>query len=177
MNRQVFSLLILNSFVTPFSIAGNSGGPTVGSVAGSNTSEFISNQFSNLLKNISDDFDVGVNYRPGDEISKDELELALSTQLFNDKLSIDGNVGRNTPNSQNPNNFVGDVNIDYKLTSDGKLRVKAFNRANNVNQAFASGPYTQGVGLFYREEFNSIGQLYKRYVSYFKKKKDKKKGD
>lgn len=175
MNRQIFSLLILNSFVTPYSIAGNSGGPTVGSVAGANTSELLSNQFSNMLSKISNDFDVGVNYRPGDEISKDELELALSTQLFNDKLSIDGNVGRNTPNTQNANNFVGDVNIDYKLTDDGKFRVKAFNRANDINQVYSSGPYTRGVGVFYREEFNTLGELYKRYLSNIKNRKNKEK--
>lgn len=173
MNRQIFSLLILNSFVTPYAIAGNSGGPTVGSVAGSNTSELLSNQFSNMLSKISSDFDVGVNYRPGDEISKDELELALSTQLFNDKLSIDGNVGRNTPNSQNANNFVGDVNIDYKLTDDGKFRVKAFNRANDINQVYSSGTYTRGVGVFYREEFNTLGELFNRYLDNIKNRKNK----
>ncbi len=173
MNRQVFSLLILNSFVTPYAIAGNSGGPTVGSVAGSNTSELLSSQLSNMLSKISNDFDVGVNYRPGDEISKDELELALSTQLFNDKLSIDGNLGRNTAlNSQNSNNFVGDVNMDYKLTDDGKFRVKAFNRAND-NNLYSNGNYTQGVGVFYREEFNSIGGLYRKYLKNIKNRKNK----
>jgi len=56
-----------------------------------------------MLSKISNDFDIGVNYRPGDAITKDELEVALSTQLFNDKLSVEGNIGNNT-NSQNPNN-------------------------------------------------------------------------
>lgn len=174
MNRQVFSLLILNSFVTPYAIAGNSGGPTVGSVAGANTSELLSSQLSNMLSKISNDFDVGVKYRPGDEISKKELEVALSTQLFNDKLSIESNLGMNN-NNQNANNFVGDVNVDYKLTDDGKFRVKAFNRANDINQVYSSGPYTRGVGVFYREEFDSLGELYKRYLSNLKKRKHKEK--
>jgi len=174
MNRQVFSLLILNSFVTPYAIAGNSAGPTVGSVAGTNTSELLSSQLSNMLSTISKDFDVGVKYRPGDEISKKELEVALSTQLFNDKLSIDSNLGMNN-NNQNANNFVGDVNVDYKLTDDGKFRVKAFNRANDVNQIYSNGPYTRGVGIFYREEFNTFGELLKRYESNLKSKKNKEK--
>ncbi|MES2592056.1 MAG: translocation/assembly module TamB domain-containing protein [Bacteroidota bacterium] len=174
MNRQVFSLLILNSFVTPYQLSNNGSGTTVGSAAGANTSELLSNQLSNMLSKISNDFDVGVNYRPGDEISKDELELALSTQLFNDKLSIDGNVGRNTTNDQNANNIVGDVNVDYKLTDDGKVRVKAFNRANDNNQIYATGPYTQGVGLFYREEFDTIGELFGRYLKSVSRKKKKK---
>lgn len=176
MNRQVFSLLILNSFVTPYQL-NNSGDKLVNTsergsaAAGTTTSELLSNQLSNMLRNISNDFDVGVNVRPGDEVSSAEAALALSTQLFNDKLSIDGNVGVNN-NNQSANNIVGDVNIDYKLTDDGKLRIKAFNKSNDItNQIISTGPYTQGVGAFYREEFDTIGELFRRYLERIKKRK------
>lgn len=176
-NRQVFSLLILNSFVTPYQLTNTGAGPTVGSAAGANTSELLSNQLSNMLSKISNDFDVGVNYRPGDAISKDELEVALSTQLFDDRLSIESNFGVNNNNTtQNSNNIVGDVNAEYKLTEAGKVRVKAFNKANdNTNQIYSAGNYTQGVGIFYREEFDTIGELYRRYLDKMgigKKKKE-----
>jgi hypothetical protein len=162
MNRQVFSLLILNSFVTPAQLANSGGGPTVIGAASSNSSELLSNQLSNMLSKISKDFDVGVKYRPGDAVSKNEVEVALSTQLFNDKLSIDGNVGVNK-NNQTTNNIVGDVNIEYRITDDGKLRLKAFNRANDgSSQLFTTGPYTQGVGVFYRSEFNTFSDLFRR---------------
>ena len=176
-NRQVFSLLILNSFVTPYQLAnGGNGSNAAAGAAGANTSEMLSNQLSNMLSKISKDFDIGVNYRPGDAISKDELAVALSTQLFNDKLSIEGNVGNN-PNSQATNNIVGDVNVDYKITEDGKVRVKAFNKANDNNQTNSNAPYTQGVGIFYREEFNTIGELYKQYLQTIHGWKSKKKED
>lgn len=178
MNRQVFSLLILNSFVTPYQL-NNSGDKLSNtsekgsSAAGATTSELLSNQLSNMLRNISNDFDVGVNVRPGDEVSSAEAALALSTQLFNDKLSIDGNLGVNN-NNQSANNIVGDVNIDYKLTDDGKLRVKAFNKSNDItNQVISTGPYTQGVGAFYREEFDTIGELFRRYLERIKNGKKK----
>ena len=174
-NRQVFSLLILNSFVTPYQLSNTGNGPTVGSAAGANSSELLSNQLSNMLSKVSKDFDVGINYRPGDAISKEELGLALSTQLFDDKLTIDGNVSNSqNVNSQNANNIIGDVNVEYKLTNDGKVRVKAFNKANdNNNNQYASGPYTQGVGIFYREEFDFIGDLFLRYLNAVKPKKQK----
>ena len=124
----------------------------------------LSNQLSNMLSKISNDFDVGVNYRPGDAITRDELEVALSTQLFDDKLTVEGNIG-NSSNSQNANNVVGDVNVDYKLTEDGKVRVKDFNKANDNSQTTINGAYTQGVGIFYREEFNTIGQLFDQYLT------------
>ena len=168
-NRQVFSLLILNSFVTPYQLAGNGTNlkdqTTAG--AGASTSELLSNQLSNMLSKVSRDFDIGVNYRPGDAISSKELGLALSTQLFDDKLTIDGNVSNSqNANSQSTNNIIGDVNMEYKITKDGKVRVKAFNKANDIsnNQTYASGPYTQGIGIFYREEFDYIGDLFMRYL-------------
>jgi len=178
MNRQVFSLLILNSFITPPQF--NTGaGLDVANAAEANTFEILSNQLSNMLSKISKDFDIGINYRPGDAITKDELGVALSTQLFNDKLTIDGNVGvnnNNTNSNQNTNNIVGDVIIDYKLTDDGKVRIKAFNKANdNNNQFFTSGQYTQGIGVFYREEFDTIGELYKRYLSTVSNRRKSKK--
>lgn len=173
MNRQVFSLLILNSFVTPYVLT-NSGAssPTALDAVNSNSTEMLSNQLSNMLSKISKDVDVGVKYRPGDEINKKEVELVLSTQLFNDKLSVDGNVGNNTSANANANNIVGEVNVEYKLTDDGKLRMKAFNRANDNSQLnLSSGAYTQGVGVFYREEFDTVDELIKRYINIFHRRK------
>jgi hypothetical protein len=174
MNRQVFSLLILNSFVTPPQLTGAGTGPGVASAGLSNTSELLSNQLSNMLSKISNDFDIGVTYRPGDEISKDELGVALSTQLFDDRLSIDGNLGYNNGATQNTNTIVGDVNMELKITDDGKLRMKAFEKANDNNQIYSTGPYTTGVGILYREEFDTIGQLYKRYLGNLKDRKKQK---
>lgn len=172
-NRQVFSLLILNMFVTPYQL----GTATIdyGYAAGANSTELLSNQISNILSKVSKDFDVGINYRPGDAISEREIGLALSTQLFDDKLSIDGNVSNSQNiNNQNTNNIIGDVNVEYKLTNDGKVRLKAYNKANDNNTIqYASGPYTQGLGIFYREEFDSIGDLFYRYLSAVKPKKKK----
>jgi hypothetical protein len=180
MNRQVFSLLILNTFVTPYQLVGvgEGGSNTALNAVGSNSTEMLSNQLSNMLSKLSKDVDVGVNYRPGDEISKKELELVLSTQLFNDKLTVDGNVGNNTNTNANANNIVGEVNVEYKLTDDGKVKMKAFNRANDNTQLnLSNGAYTQGVGVFYREEFDTIGELVKRYLSIFHKGKAKKEED
>jgi hypothetical protein len=172
MNRQVFALLILNSFVTPSQLSG--GGPDAVAAAGANAFELLSNQLSNMLSKISKDFDIGIKYRPGDAVSKDELGVAMSTQLFNDKLTIDGNLGVNN-NNQNTNSIAGDVNIDYKLTDDGKVRIKAFNRANDNNLNYTYGPYTQGVGIFYREEFDSFKELRERYQKVIENRKKNKK--
>ena len=57
------------------------------------TTEMLSNQLSNWLSQISNDFDIGFVYRPGykQDINPQEVEVALSTQLLNDKVVINGN--------------------------------------------------------------------------------------
>ncbi|MBC7861762.1 MAG: translocation/assembly module TamB, partial [Bacteroidia bacterium] len=174
LNRQVFSLLILKSFVTPLQLSNSGVGVGAGAAAGATSSEMLSNQISNWLSQLSTNIDIAVNYQPGTSISNEQLELALSKQLFNDRLSIDGNVGVNNSATQKTSNMIGDLVMDYKVYPDGKLRVKGFNKSNDNTQITTQGgPFTQGVGIFYREEFNTIDELYDRYLGWLKKKKKK----
>lgn len=163
MNRQVFSLLVLNRFLPATTDQYNT---ALGYGVGSTSSELLSNQLSNWLSQISSEFDIGVNYRPGDQISSQELEVALSTQLFDDRVLIDGNVGVAGTNpalsQQRTSSIVGDVNIEVKITPEGKFRIKAFNRSNTFDILHATSPYTQGVGVFYRKEFDSLSDLFRR---------------
>jgi hypothetical protein len=166
MNRQVFALLVLNKFLP--TEEQNIGNEASGFFS-ANSAELLSNQLSNWLSRISNDFDVGLNYRPGSStVESDEVEVALSTQLFNNRIVIDGNLGvansRNPQAGQSSSNIVGDVNIEYKITADGRFRVRAFNRSNDVNANAVvnnSAPFTQGVGISYRKEFNNWGDLFR----------------
>ncbi len=165
MNKQVFSLLILNRFATPSGLGQDYQHANVGATS---SSEFLSNQLSNWLSRLSDDVNVGVNYRPGDELSSDEYELALSTQIFNDRVLLDGNVGYSSNNYQYANNqsasgLIGEFSVEYKISQDGRFRVRGFNRSNNNSLLQLNSPYTQGVGLFYREEFDTIDELLEKY--------------
>ena len=164
MNRQVFSLLVLNRFLPTSMDQYNT---ALGFGVGSTSSEMLSNQLSNWLSQISNDFDIGINYRPGDLISSQELEVALSTQLFNDRVSIDGNLGMAGQNpalaNRRTSSIVGDINVEVKITPEGRFRVKAFNRPNAFEFLENQAPYTQGVGVFYRREFDSFMDLLRRY--------------
>lgn len=163
MNRQVFSLLVLNRFMPTTLDQYNT---ALGYGVGSTSSELLSNQLSNWLSQISSDFDIGINYRPGDEISSQELEVALSTQLFNDRVIIDGNVGVAGQNpaagNQRTSSIIGDVNVEVKITPEGKFRIKAFNRSNTFDILNTNSPYTQGIGVFYRKEFDNLSELWRR---------------
>ena len=169
MNEQMISLLVLGTFSYS-----NSSNINLGTAYYS----VLSNQLSSMLSKISDDFDIGVNYRPGDEVSQEEFEVALSTQLLDDRLIIEGQFGMTYDRSdQTASNLVGDVDVGYKLREDGQWILKAFNHSN-VNSWYNSSidkvsPYTQGVGIAFRKEFTHITELFKRTRPRKEKKKDK----
>jgi len=160
MTQQMISLLMLGSFsyssIDNFSI-------------GATSFDMLSGQLSNWLSQISRDFDIGLHYRPGDNLTSEEVEVALSTQLFNDRVSIDGNFGviNNRSAAQQASNIVGDFDINVKLTNDGRLQLKAFNHSNASNlisNAYFERytPYTQGIGLIFSRQFDSFRDIFKR---------------
>lgn len=168
-NRQILSLIVLGQFYTPEYLRGRYETQNPNMI-GTTASELFSNQLSNWLSKISNSFDVGLNYRPGNSITADELELALSTQIFNDRVTIDGNIGNNvSPESNSSSQIVGDVDIRVKLVPNGKIQFKAFNHANN-NLIYETAPYTQGIGLSFKEEYNSVRDLLQKIKSLFVKK-------
>lgn len=170
LNRQMLSLLVLGQFYTPEYMRGTyeASNPNL---IGNTASDLFSNQLSNWLSQINRDIDIGVNYRPGNQLTNDEIELALSTQIFNDRVILNGNIGNNTnPNSVNNSELVGDFDLIVKLTPNGKLQLKAYNRANN-NLIYETAPYTQGIGLSYKEEYNTFGELWRKFLSIFRKER------
>jgi hypothetical protein len=161
-NQQIFNLLVFNRFIPP----NGSNNDRINSGLTANTTELLSNQVSNWTSQLSNqllgkDINIGFNYRPVNADNQRELDLAYSTQLFNDRVVVNGNVGRTY--NQNTSNIVGDFNVEYKFRPDGKLRLKAFNRMNN-NIILNNGQlYTQGFGIFYREEFGTFRELIEKY--------------
>lgn len=169
-NRQVFALIVLNRFIQPQSLTG-SGSPTGGGALSTTGSELISNQLSNFISKWSDDLDLGVNYRPGNNVTQDELEVAMSTQLFDERLLFSTNLGVSygAQSTTTANTFIGDFQLEYLLTPEGRLRAKAFSVSNdrNLNRS-DQAPTTQGAGIAYREEFSTLGELWQKILNNFR---------
>ncbi len=160
--RQFISLLVINNFISSSEFGANPLSGTSSGVAGVTASELLSNQLSNWLSQISNDFDLGVNYRPGDAISTDEVEFALSTQLLNDRIIFTGNLDvlaeEVKTQAGEASNLVGDFDLEFRVTD--KISIKAFNRVND-DRIIRPSLYTQGLGLLYRNEFDSILDLFR----------------
>lgn len=162
-NTQFLGLLGINSFISDASVsASSSDNANLGTMGLYNTvSELLSNQLSNLLS--SDKLDFGINYRPGieEELTSDQVELALSTQIFDDRLTLNGSAFNNKRNSASAP-IAGNFNAELKLNKTGKLRAKAFARYNDDflnTMTVTENEYTTGLGMMYREEFNNFKDL------------------
>ena len=159
MAQQVFSLMMLGSF----SYTAGSNIARFGTNAGYGV---ITSQLSNLLSQIYKDVDVGINYTPNDQLTNEELEVALSTQLFDDRLTIEGNFGvirGNRRDADNANNIVGDVDLTFRLTK--RLSLKAYNHTNIKNNYYYYSvenysDFTQGVGISLSQSFDKLKEVF-----------------
>jgi hypothetical protein len=109
---------------------------------------------------------VKFKYNPNDDMSLQELKLALGTQLLNNRLAFDvaGSIqNANQTQVQGGYNQYVDVNVEYKVTEDGKVRLRAFNRGNENSTWTQGANHTQGAGVFYREDFETFRELMDRY--------------
>jgi hypothetical protein len=174
MNQQMIYLLVFNQF---YSVQ------TAGSVnvdVGSTSMSILTNQVNGWLSKISKDVNVGINYQQGNSSVPKELDVAVSTQLFGDRLLVDGLFGMNSYTStsqaaQQASTIVGDINIEYILTKNRRLRVRAFNRTNTIDILTNNAPYTQGVGISYQRDFNKIGDIFRKEKKTKEEKPPKKK--
>lgn len=165
LNYHFLSLLAINRFVNPqsqqFLEAGSSA-----NIAGANTTELLSNQLSVWLSNISDEFDVDFAYHPGSGLTPEQVEAAIKTQVLNDRLTIESRVGIGgktyADNPQRTSNMVGDIIAEYRIDKEGRFRIKAFNQYNEQSILYEGAPYTQGLGVFYRKEFDTIRDLFRK---------------
>jgi hypothetical protein len=175
LSRQFLYLLVMNSFYSDQVSYGSASTSTTGTSAMAvTTTEMISNQLSNWISQISNDFDLGFVYRPGtSSINPQEVEVALSTQLLNDKVVINGNFDlRGTGNAAtSTDQITGDFDAEVKITE--KLRFKVFNRFNDIYSG--KGPYTQGIGIFFKEDFDKFSDLFKKKVKSDMKKEEETK--
>lgn len=171
LNRQVLSLLILNRFYTPDHLRmSESSASRHDNTALLTTTEMLSSQISRWFSSISNDVDVGFAYRPADNITSEELELAISTQVFNNRVSINGNVGYGKYYT-NTSKLVGDFDMDIKLNRSGTIRARAYTRSNE-DLIYETSPTTQGIGLSFKEEFDEFRELMRKYWRIISGRKD-----
>lgn len=158
MNRQILYLMLFHKFFTPDNMRTTAVGLNEGiSFAVASASAQINNYLQNILN--SNIFSVGFDWQKAD-VESDELKAQILIQP-NNRFVFNGNIGyRNDNISQNK--FFGDFDLEYKLIESGRLRFTAYNHTIDRAQ-LREAKTTQGVGLIYREDFNTVPEMFVYY--------------
>ncbi|MDH6313135.1 hypothetical protein M2137_001922 [Parabacteroides sp. PFB2-10] len=161
MSRQIVYLLVLHKFYTPDYVVNEYRSGDFSAVA----SSAISTQLSNILNSMTDKVQIGTNIRTSQDggFNEDtEIEMLLSSQLLDNRLLFNGNFGYRNSLAQQKNIFVGEFDLEYKLTPSGEIRLKAYNHANDMYQYLKQSPSTQGVGIMFKKDFTTLYDLFHR---------------
>lgn len=164
LNRQIVYLLTLGRFYTSPEYTHNDS--RLNNDYSILTAGF-SNQISTFLGNLSDKLRVNTKfhqyYEGGD--SNTEVEVLLSGSLLNNRLILNGNFGyANSAYTNHAQNMplVGEFDVEYKLTKSGDIRLKGFNHYNYRNYFSLTPDWTQGFGILFRRDFNSLKNIFQK---------------
>lgn len=168
-NKQVFGLLLFQSFFPDDSYGSAGSGNLVANTARSSVSKLLSaqlNRLSDQIAGVDLTFDID-SYEDfsssGDSFGRTELELGLSKELFNERVVVKlaGNIDLEGNRSrQGVSDFAGDVQIEYKLTEDGRFRLLGFR--NNDFDNLQGEIIRTGVGVIYIREYNAFRELFQK---------------
>ena len=87
--------------------------------------------------------------------------LALSTQLFNDRLHIEGEVGTQNLYSGTTDDLqIQDIKIKYDIKEDGTIQLTGYS-TQRATVPGLEGESVQGVGILFNKDFDRIKDLFK----------------
>ena len=169
LNKQVFSLLVLNRFFPTSSSDGSSGGTAA--IARDNLNDAISDQlnmFSDKLLgdtgfNLNFGLDSYTDYQGSAPTDRTTLDIAAQKSLFNDRVvvsvgsAVDLQGSGNTDSGNAP--VVGNVSIEYLLTEDGRYRLRGY-RSSQFENIIDGQIIVNGISLQFTREFNKFTELW-----------------
>jgi hypothetical protein len=168
LNKQVFSLLVLNRFYPTPGSDGSSGG--FATVARDNLNDAVASQLntfsSKILGNTGLNLDFGLNsftdYQGSSANDRTQLEVAAEKKLFNDRFTVrvgseidvqgSDQTGQDAP-------LIGNVSLIYQLTEDGRYQIKGF-RTSEYENVIDGQTIVSGIALTFNKEFNKFSQLW-----------------
>lgn len=169
LNQQVMGLMVWGSFLPPNQLIAQD---KLTNSTINNLSQFISNQLSLIVENalrelVADNnvisgFDFDVNYYNNTYGTStqnlnqatiiDEVAISVGPKFFGNKLSV--GLGANFVNSSTYNRLITPhFEVEYALTADRRLKIKAYARKDDINQGQLKDRI--GGGISWRKEFDS----------------------
>ncbi|MBP5228741.1 MAG: translocation/assembly module TamB [Bacteroidales bacterium] len=156
--RQFAALLAFGSFVPE----ADSGISTNSNAIYANASGMLVGQLNNIFMQLGIPLDVGFNYQPGTKTFGDIFEVAISTQLFNNRVIINGSMGNNPYSFYTGNDVKGNIDVEVKMNRKGNLRMTFFSHASDFYSNDMDMSQRTGLGVAYQREFNSFRDIFRK---------------
>jgi len=172
MNKQAFSLLLLNRFMAENPFDNNSGGGlNAATFARQSVSKILTEQLNklatDLIQGVDINFDVvsSEDYTTGERRDRTDFNVSLSKSLLSDRLTV--KVGNNfelegpKPTGNKASSLAGDVALDYRLSRDGSYVLRGYRK--NVYQGVVEGYIVEtGLSFIITVDFNKVSELIHR---------------
>ncbi|GAA5040782.1 hypothetical protein GCM10011506_42410 [Marivirga lumbricoides] len=166
LNKQVFSLLVLNQF---FPAGSESTGPDSEQIARNSASQILSNQLNKLSSKYVKGVDLNLDlksyedYQSGTAQDRTQLDVSLSKSLFDNRVRV--KVGSQVDlegdqrQDQRATDIIGNVVVEYLLTEDGRYMLTGFRKSEY--QGILDGQVVvTGVSIKFTKEFDKLRELW-----------------
>jgi hypothetical protein len=169
LNKQVFALLVLGRFIQENPLQTEAGGTStfVRATVGKILSQQINQWSSKVLPGVDLNFDIQSynRYQTGQAEGRTQVDIGLKKQLFKERLSIQLGgtleVEGAKAKQNSASDIASDVVLEYKITKDGRYRLKGFRQ--NQYESDIDGQFVEtGVGISYVRDFDKWKNFFRR---------------
>lgn len=167
--KQFIALLLTGSFLPDEQSGIISSAATTTGTLYSSIGSLMANGVNNIMQKLDIPLDLGLNYQ-ATEGGTNIFDVALSTQLWDNRISVSGNVGNRQYGATTSDNgdFIGNLDIEIKVDKTGERRVSLFSHAADEYTNFLDDSQRNGAGLVYQKEFSSFRQFFKGLFKRFR---------
>jgi len=170
-NKQVFSLLLLNRFVGQNPLESNGPGFNAASYARQSVSKLLTGQLNQLAAGLIDGVDLSFDvtstddYTTGSRRSRTDLNIGASKRLLNERLTV--TVGSNFElegpknSSQKASDIIGNLSVNYAISRDGRYAIR-FYRKNEYEGVVDGYILESGLSFIITVDYDKIGELLRR---------------
>lgn len=161
--KQVVALLVTNNFLPEES----SGIVNNNSVLLTNMTDILASQVNKVFQQLDIPVDLGMSYHSYDG-GTNIFDVAVSTQLFNNRVVVNGNIGSRQYSRTSTQDVVGDLDIEIKLDRAGAIRMSLFSHSADEYTNFLDNLQRNGVGIAYQKEFSTFREMLRSLVPWRK---------
>ena len=169
--KQFLYLLITGGFLPDDDSGITTGGSNM---LLSNVTSIMAGQLNSILQKLDIPLDLGLNYQQNDR-GTDLFDVALSTQLFNNRVIVNGTIGNRKLYGTSASNdeVSGDLDIEIKLDKPGTFRLNLFSHSADQYTNYLDNSQRNGVGLAYQREFRTFRGLLRDLFSSKRKREER----